>query len=51
MADHGGAVEFEAATGVDYADHLRTYRLFLSLTKWISIGVIAVLVLLTIFVL
>jgi hypothetical protein len=50
MAEHG-AVEFGTATGVDYADHLNTYRRFLALTKWVSIGVIVLLVLMAFFLL
>lgn len=50
MAEHG-AVEFGTATGVDYDDHLNTYRRFLSLTKWVSIGVIVLLVLMAFFLL
>ena len=32
MAEHG-AVEIGTATGVNYADHLNSYRRFLSMTK------------------
>ena len=31
---------------MDYAEHDRTYALFIGLTKWVSIGCVAVLVLL-----
>ncbi len=50
MAEHG-AVEIGTATGVDYNDHLNSYRLFLSMTKWVSIGVIILLVLMAFFLL
>ena len=50
MAEHG-AVEIGTATGVDYNDHLNSYRLFLALTKWVSIGVIVLLVLMAFFLL
>ena len=42
MAEHG-AFEVGTATGVDYQDHLKTYRAFLRVTRW---GVIAVALLL-----
>ncbi|HET7714858.1 MAG TPA: aa3-type cytochrome c oxidase subunit IV [Bauldia sp.] len=50
MAEHG-AVEFGTATGVDYNDHLAAYRRFLTLTKWVAVGVIIVLVLMALFLL
>jgi hypothetical protein len=50
MAEHG-AVEIGTATGVNYADHLYSYRLFLSATKFVSIGVIVILVLMALFLL
>jgi hypothetical protein len=50
MAEHG-TVEIGTATGVDYADHLAMYRLFLGITKWVSIGIIVVLVLMAFFLL
>ncbi len=34
---------------MDYAEHERTYRLFLGLTKWISISVAVILTLMAIF--
>jgi hypothetical protein len=48
MAEHG-AVEIGTATGVDYNDHLNMYRRFLSITKWVSIGIIVVLILMATF--
>lgn len=50
MAEHG-AVEIGTATGVDYTDHLNTYRRFLAMTKWVSIAVLVVLVLMALFLL
>jgi hypothetical protein len=50
MAEHG-AVEIGTATGVDYTDHLRTYRRFLSLTKWVAGGIAVLLILLAFFLL
>ena len=34
MADHG-EVEYATADGNDYVEHVGTYHLFLTLTKWI----------------
>jgi hypothetical protein len=50
MADHG-AVEIGTATGVDYNDHLYSYRLFLTATKWVSGGVLVILILMAFFLL
>lgn len=50
MAEHG-TVEIGTATGVDYNDHLRTYEGFVALTKWGTISVIVVLVLMAFFLL
>ncbi len=50
MAEHG-AVEIATATGVDYGDHLRSYRRFLTLTKYVSIGVVILLILMALFLL
>jgi len=50
MAEHGAA-EIGTATGVDYNDHLNSYELFLGMTKWVSIGVIVILVLMAFFLL
>jgi hypothetical protein len=50
MAEHG-AVEFATATGNDYAEHEKTYRAFLQLTKWGTGAVIVVLVLMAVFLL
>lgn len=50
MADPG-ATEIGTATGTDLADHVRTYDAFIGLTKWGSIGVAVVLVLMAFFLL
>jgi hypothetical protein len=34
---------------MDYAEHERTYGLFVGMTKWGTIGVVAILVLMAIF--
>ena len=44
MAEHG-AVEIGTATGVDYNDHLETYRRFLGMTKWVTTAVVILLIL------
>ncbi len=50
MADHA-TTEYATAEGNDYAEHDRTYALFTGLTKWGSITVAIVLVLMWIFLL
>ncbi|WP_370641699.1 aa3-type cytochrome c oxidase subunit IV [Xanthobacter sp. NM-44] len=50
MADHA-TFEYATADGNDYAEHLRTYALFTALTKWGTVAVAAVLVLMWIFLL
>jgi len=42
MASHG-TTEYETADGNDYAEHERTYEMFLAITKW---GVISIVILL-----
>jgi hypothetical protein len=49
MAEHGAATEIGTATGNDYAEHERTYRFFVGLTKWGTITVAVVLILMAIF--
>ncbi len=44
MAAHG-TLEYSTAEGNDYAEHERTYLMFLSLVKW-GIGVIVVILVL-----
>jgi hypothetical protein len=43
MASHG-TMEYSTADGNDYAEHERTYRMFLALVKW-HIIVIAIILL------
>ena len=43
MADHG-EVEYATADGNDYVEHVATYEMFLTLTKWV-VGFLAVLLL------
>ena len=50
MAEHG-AVEIGTATGVNYADHLNSYKFFLGMTKWVSIAVIVLLLAMAFFLL
>lgn len=48
MASHG-TVEYATADGNDYAEHERTYRMFLSIVKWGVITVAIVLLLMAYF--
>ncbi|NVO16011.1 MAG: aa3-type cytochrome c oxidase subunit IV [Rhodoplanes sp.] len=48
MAEHA-TVEYETASGNDYAQHEATYRSFLQLVKWGAGSVVLVLVLMAIF--
>ena len=48
MADHG-EVEYATADGNDYAEHEGTYKFFIALTKWGTISVIILLVLMAYF--
>ena len=50
MAEHRD-VEYATATGNDYAEHEKTYRLFIKLVKWHVYGLIGLLVLMAIFLL
>jgi len=50
MAEQG-TVELGVATGTDYADHLHTYQNFLKLSKYTTIAIVVVLVLMAIFLL
>lgn len=43
MADHG-ELEYATADGNDYAEHEGTYRMFITLTKWM-IGFLIILLL------
>jgi hypothetical protein len=48
MADHG-QVEYAVADGNDYAEHERTYSMFVSLVKWGVASIAVVLILMAIF--
>ena len=48
MADHG-EVQYSTADGNDYPAHEQSYALFLSLTKWTIILVVAILLLMFFF--
>ena len=50
MAEHV-APEVAAGSGPDYEEHVRTYEGFIHLTKWGTIGIIIVLILMAIFLL
>ena len=43
MADHG-EVQYATAEGNDYAEHEKTYRLFITLTKWVCGAIIILLI-------
>jgi hypothetical protein len=52
MAAHSeGGVEIGVATSVDFAAHERTYQGFLSLLKYSSAGIVAILILMAVFLL
>jgi hypothetical protein len=48
MAQHG-EVEYATAEGNDYAEHERTYRLFIGLVKWHIIVIVGILLLMFFF--
>jgi hypothetical protein len=50
MADHG-EVAYTSADGMDYPAHEQSYEAFLAMTKYGTIGVIVILVLMAIFLL
>jgi hypothetical protein len=51
MAEHGVAAEIGTATGNDYREHERSYDFFVALTKWGTISVAVILILMAIFLL
>jgi hypothetical protein len=51
MAEHGGSVELGNATGDDYEAHRSTYEAFVGLTKYGTIALIIVILLMTFFLL
>jgi len=48
MADHG-EVQYATAEGNDYAEHEATYEMFITMTKWGTIFVIILLILMAYF--
>jgi hypothetical protein len=48
MAQHA-EVEYATAAGNDYAEHEKTYRLFIGLVKWHVYALIAILALMAYF--
>lgn len=48
MAQHG-EVEYATATGNDYGEHEKTYRLFVALVKWHVYVIIGILILMAYF--
>ena len=48
MASHG-TTEYSTADGNDYAEHERTYQMFLTITKWGIISIATILVLMAYF--
>jgi hypothetical protein len=48
MAEHRD-VEYATATGNDYAEHEKTYRLFVKLLKWHVYGLVVLLALMAYF--
>ncbi len=50
MAEQG-TVELGVATGVDYTDHLHTYERFLKLVKYVTTGIVVLLILMAYFLL
>jgi hypothetical protein len=50
MAEHGGTVEFgDTSGGDDYAAHLGTYEAFIGLTKYGTIALVILLILMAYF--
>lgn len=51
MADHAEATVTGPHPEMDYAEHERTYRGFLVFTKWATIHIVVILILMAIFLL
>ena len=51
MAEHGSTVEFGNATGDDYPAHRSTYEAFVGLTKYGTMALVIVLLLMAFFLL
>ena len=49
MAEHGGTVEFGGSTGDDYPAHLSTYQAFVGLTKYGTVALVILLILMAYF--
>ncbi len=43
MADHSYDVNHESGADMDYAEHQQTYDMFLTLSKWVSIFCVVLL--------
>jgi hypothetical protein len=48
MASHG-TTEYSTADGNDYAEHERTYQMFLTMTKWAVLHIVILLLLMAYF--
>lgn len=44
MAEHMPAGPLETGAKMDYAEHDKTYSLFLGMAKWVSLAVVALLI-------
>ena len=51
MAEHGSTVEFGGTTGDDYPAHRSTYEAFVGLTKYGTIALVILLLLMAFFLL
>ena len=51
MAEHGGSVEFGNTTGDDYPAHVSTYQAFVGLTKYATLALVILIVLMALFLL
>jgi len=49
MAEHGGAVEFGNPAGDDYPAHLSTYQAFVGLTKYATLALVILIILMAFF--
>lgn len=48
MAQHHDTAPAELGANMDYAEHEKTYRMFLSMTKWGTVAAVAILVSMTV---
>jgi len=51
MAEHGSTVEFGNTTGDDYPAHASTYQAFVGLTKYATLAVVILIILMAFFLL